>query len=259
MPVACRSVFRFSRPGSLSFLPDSAGRAWRAVVVVSTGGRASPSFRLRMAGCAGPSFGRLGTPRGVCRRNVLPYRPNIGKTAASRFARRIRCRRVPRVFSVRTGKRGSAFGIRSLYTLMYHACLSPDFYNLSAAACGRSLRIRLGCYYEISFVGSDFIRGKTGRIGNSKAGTVNGYNWGGIILMLFHVLASPDRVVRVGRSISDRRVFREGQGARFRPGKRASSGREALLAPLLVVLGQFAQRVDQRAGERFAGSDRRSS
>ena len=70
--------------------------------------------------------------------------------------------------------------------------------------------------------------------------------------MLFHVLASPDRVVRVGRSISDRRVFREGQGARFRPGKRASSGREALLAPLLVVLGQFAQRVDQRAGERFA-------
>ena len=80
---------------------------------------------------------------------------------------------------------------------MYHACLSPDFYNLSAAACGRSLRIRLGCYYEISFVGSDFIRGKTGRIGNSKAGTVNGYNWGGIILMLFHVLASPDRVVRV--------------------------------------------------------------
>ena len=112
MPVACRSVFRFSRPGSLSFLPDSAGRAWRAVVVVSTGGRASPSFRLRMAGCAGPSFGRLGTPRGVCRRNVLLYRPNIGKTAASRFARRIRCRRVPRVFSVRTGKRGSAFGIR---------------------------------------------------------------------------------------------------------------------------------------------------
>ena len=103
--------FRFSRSGSLSFLPDSAGRAWRAVVVVSTGGRASPSFRLRMAGCAGPSFGRLGTPRGVCRRNVLPYRPNIGKTAASRFARRIRCRRVPRVFSVRTGKRGSAFGI----------------------------------------------------------------------------------------------------------------------------------------------------
>lgn len=130
---------------------------------------------------------------------------------------------------------------------MYHAYLSPDFYNLSAAACGCSLRIRLGCYYEISFVGSDFIRGKTGRIGNSKAGTVNGYNWGGIILMLFHVLASPDRVVRVGRSISDRRVFREGQGARFRPGKRASSGREALLAPLLVVLGQFAQRVDQRA------------
>lgn len=80
---------------------------------------------------------------------------------------------------------------------MYHAYLSPDFYNLSAAACGCSLRIRLGCYYEISFVGSDFIRGKTGRIGNSRAGTVNGYNWGGIILMLFHVLASPDRVVRV--------------------------------------------------------------
>lgn len=106
---------------------------------------------------------------------------------------------------------------------MYHACLSSDFYNLSAAACGRSLRIRLGCYYEISFVGSDFIRGKTGRIGNSRAGTVNGYNWGGIILMLFHVLASPDRVVRVGRSISDRRVFREGQGARFRPGSATRS------------------------------------
>lgn len=99
---------------------------------------------------------------------------------------------------------------------MYHAYLSPDFYNLSAAACGRSLRIRLGCYYEISFVGSDFIRGKTGRIGNSRAGTVNGYNWGGIILMLFHVLASPDRVVRVFLT-----------GAYFGKGREPGFGRES--------------------------------
>ena len=109
---------------------------------------------------------------------------------------------------------------------MYHACLSPDFYNLSAAACGRSLRIRLGCYYEISFVGSDFIRGKTGRIGNSKAGTVNGYNWGGIILMLFHVLASPDRVVRVfltGASFGKGREPGFGRASGRRPaGKRYS-------------------------------------
>ncbi len=103
---------------------------------------------------------------------------------------------------------------------MYHACLSPDFYNLSAAACGRSLRIRLGCYYEISFVGSDFIRGKTGRIGNSKAGTVNGYNWGGIILMLFHVLASPDRVVRVFLT-----------GAYFGKGREPGFGRESGRCP----------------------------
>ena len=79
--------------------------------------------------------------------------------------------------------------------------------------------------------------GKTGRIGNSRAGTVNGYNWGGIILMLFHVLASPDRVVRVGRSISDRRVFREGQGARFgrESGRRPAGKRYSLLCSSFSV------------------------
>lgn len=128
---------------------------------------------------------------------------------------------------------------------MYHAYLSPDFYNLSAAACGCSLRIRLGCYYEISFVGSDFIRGKTGRIGNSRAGTVNGYNWGGIILMLFHVLSSPDRVVRVFLT-----------GAYFGKGREPGFGRKAgVVRPGSATRSfarrsrQFAQRVDQRAAK----------
>ena len=117
--------FRFSRSGSLSFLPDSAGRAWRAVVVVSTGGRASPSFRLRMAGCAGPSFGRLGTPRGVCRRNVLPYRPNIGKNyrfafrAADSLPSRAACVFCP------DGKTGIGFRNRVIvyFKCTMHICL----------------------------------------------------------------------------------------------------------------------------------------